>query len=247
MRTNFMTRLHLRLPTPMKALSRAAADALKSHRNPTWSQEGEDRIIWELLKHRRYGFYVDVGAHHPKRYSNTYLLYRAGWNGLNIEPDPDLIRAFGIYRRRDFTIQAGVARTEGVLGLHRFADPALNTFDPQVAELRKAEGWPWRDTINVRISPLVELLRSRSVQQVDFLNVDTEGYDHEVLLSNDWQQFRPAVVAVEIPTRSALDTALSDSHKLMTNQGYVLIAKTLRTAIYQARTHDQELPVADSR
>lgn len=247
MRTNFMTRVHLRLPPSLKALSHVAVDALKSHRRLTWSQEGEDRIIWELLKHQRRGFYVDVGAHHPKRYSNTYLLYRAGWNGLNIEPDPDLTRAFSIYRRRDCTIQAGVASAEGVLGLHRFADPALNTFDPQIAELRKAEGWPWRDIVNVRVSPLVELLRSRSVSQVDFLNVDTEGYDHEVLLSNDWKQFHPGVVAVEIPTRSALDTARSDSHLLMMDQGYVLIAKTLRTAIYQARTHDQEPLVATPR
>ena len=86
-----------------------------SHFGITSSQNGEDVMIRGLFAGQRYGFFVDVGAHHPFRFSNTYLLYRAGWSGLNIDALPGTKRLFDRYRPRDITIEAGVATAEGVL------------------------------------------------------------------------------------------------------------------------------------
>ena len=62
--------------------------------NYSWSQEGEDRILYRIFEQQPVGFYVDVGAHHPKRFSNTYFFYRRGWRGINIDAMPGSMKNF---------------------------------------------------------------------------------------------------------------------------------------------------------
>ena len=233
MRDSPLTRLFLALPGPLQAVARATMDVLKTHRHSSWSQEGEDRILSVLLRDHGPGFYVDVGAHHPKRFSNTFLLYRSGWRGLNIEPDPDLARAFHVHRKRDVTAQVGIGTTAGSHNLYRFSDAALNTFDAEIARAREGEGWSRRDTISVRVAPLKELLAEYGVDKVDVLNIDVEGRDLDLLRSNDWQHIRPKLILVEIVGTDVLASASDACHIFLANVGYRLAAKTPRTAIYQ--------------
>ncbi|ETD27688.1 hypothetical protein [Helicobacter canis] len=81
----------------------------RAYMNPSYSIEGEDRIVRALLwqKHDK-GFYVDVGAHHPFRFSNTYLFYTQGWSGINIDATPGSMKAFNKYRPRDINLEVGV-------------------------------------------------------------------------------------------------------------------------------------------
>ncbi len=232
MRDRLLTRVFLALPGPFKAVARATMDALKTHRQSSWSQEGEDRILSVLLEDDGPGFYVDVGAHHPKRFSNTFLLYRSGWRGLNIEPDPDLASAFQVYRRRDVTAHVGVGTMSGSHNLYRFSDAALNTFDAEIARAREDEGWSRRDTVSVRVAPLKELLAEYGVDKVDVLNIDVEGRDLDVLRSNDWQHIRPKLILVEIVGTDVLASASDACHIFLAKFGYRLAAKTPRTAIY---------------
>ena len=83
----------------------------RAYMNPSYSIEGEDRIVRALLweKHDK-GFYVDVGAHHPFRFSNTYLFYTQGWSGINIDATPGSMKAFNKYRPRDINLEVGVGR-----------------------------------------------------------------------------------------------------------------------------------------
>src|SRR3989344_8600628 len=91
----------------------------------TYSQDGEDLIIKNLL-HKKKGFYVDIGAHHPYRYSNTYLLYKSGWHGINIEPTPKSKKLFDRLRDRDINLQVAAGKKSN-LKLYIFYDSALNT------------------------------------------------------------------------------------------------------------------------
>lgn len=68
---------------------------------PSYSQEGEDRLLDRYFGNRANGFFVDVGAHHPHRFSNTYLFYKRGWRGINIDAMPDSMKAFKSMRPRD--------------------------------------------------------------------------------------------------------------------------------------------------
>lgn len=200
-----------------------------------YSQEGEDMILSRLLGNQRRGFYVDVGAHHPYRFSNTFHYYLRGWRGINIEPNPELLERFSRLRNRDINLTCGISDVAGELPYYQFNEPALNTFDEGLARRREA-GSSYR-IVDTRI---VEVLRLEDVlsrhlppgTSIDFMTIDVEGLDLRVLQSNDWTKFRPRYVLVEA-LREDLESVLRTGiHKLMKGLGYALVAKTVNTCFY---------------
>ena len=109
-------------------------------RHHYYSQFGEDIALLSLLKSTT-GFYVDVGANHPQRYSNTQLLYERGWRGINIEPNRAAVGRFKRKRTRDITLCLGVGKEEGSRTYYRFSDPAYNTFSREAAEALATKKW----------------------------------------------------------------------------------------------------------
>src|SRR5262249_8232028 len=75
----------------------------------SYSQEGEDLILDRILDSKRTGFYIDVGCHHPFRFSNSYLFYRRGWQGICVDPLPEAKSSFRRYRPRDTFVETAVA------------------------------------------------------------------------------------------------------------------------------------------
>jgi len=178
------------MPQPLQYAAKRVRSVLTDEfASISYSQEGEDMILNRILGERRCGFYVDVGAHHPRRFSNTYFFYKRGWSGINIEPNPDVIRAFNSERPRDKNIQCGISDCEGVRKFYHFDDSALNTFDETVVKSRIA-ATTYR-LVKHEYIPLVRLDRIlrkhlNEAVQIDFLSVDVEGFDLAVLKSNDW-------------------------------------------------------------
>lgn len=76
----------------------------------SYSQEGEDLILKRFFSNKEKGFYIDIGAHHPKRFSNTYLFYSKGWNGINIDAMPGSMRLFNQIRKRDLNLEVPIAK-----------------------------------------------------------------------------------------------------------------------------------------
>jgi FkbM family methyltransferase len=182
------------------------------------------------------GFYVDIGAHHPRRFSNTYFFYKRGWSGINVEPNPDLIRVFNSERKRDVNLQCGVGEIEGVLKYYFFNDPALNTFDESLVKWRLAN-----TTYKIVAEADVSIVRLDNVltknlpqgSHIDFLSIDVEGLDFSVLKSNNWYLFRPSYVLAEV-LASNLEEAISNPISIfMREQGYHLFGKTYNTFIFR--------------
>ncbi|MBP1652581.1 MAG: hypothetical protein H6Q26_2738, partial [Bacteroidetes bacterium] len=94
---------------------------------PAYSSEGEDLILKRIFDNKQNGTYVDVGAHHPFRVSNTYIFYKKRWKGINIDPNPGSKAMFDRYRPLDTNLEMGVSSTRQHLTYHIFNDPALNT------------------------------------------------------------------------------------------------------------------------
>lgn len=94
----------------------------------TYSQHQEDLQVDKILNFRDNGFYVDIGAYDPVRFSNTKRFYDRGWHGINIEPDPVRFLKFQKHRPRDINIQIGIAKEEGVLNFYKFKTNTLSTF-----------------------------------------------------------------------------------------------------------------------
>ena len=202
--------------------------------NLCYGQDGEDLILDRLLDRQLNGFYVDVGAHHPVRFSNTYLFYQRGWRGINIDAMPGSMRAFKRLRPKDTNIEAGVAGQAGQLTYYQFNEPALNTFDADEAELKNKSPYQMIHAINVQVARLDQILEKHLPlgQEIDFMTVDVEGKDHEVLTSNDWQRFRPKFVLAETLRTDLLNLRDCPVADLLINVGYRPVAKAYNTSFF---------------
>ncbi len=204
-------------------------------------------VVRSILGNKESGFFVDVGAHDPDRFSNTAWFYRHGWSGVNIEPNPRLAERLRKARPRDVTLNCGVGREKGEMSFYLFSEPAVSTFDPEVAaEYERCENdWTVVSTKPVPIRTLAEILEENvpADTPIDLLSVDVEGLELDVLASSDWKRFRPKVVLCECHGNDCATVAEDPVAVFMSELGYVAIAKTSMTVVF-VREHEAPAPRA---
>ena len=207
----------------------------------SYSQEGEDMVLRRLFEGRRNGFYVDVGAHDPVRFSNTYFFYLQGWHGVNIDATPGSMERFASVRPRDKNIEAAISSRTQLLTYYQFNEPALNTFSQQLARERNGmAGYVVTQEQSLQTRTLGDVLEEHvpPSQRIDFLSVDVEGWDSEVLISNNWNVYRPEVILVEELPGASVDEPPANSASvgdLLGNLGYAPICRTVNTLIFKLR------------
>lgn len=208
--------------------------------NVCYGQDGEDLVLNRLLDGQMQGFYVDVGAHHPVRFSNTYLFYKRGWRGINIDAMPGSMKKFCKVRPRDINIECGVAGNAGKLMYHRFNEPALNTFDVTEAAVKNKPPYQLIDTIEIEVERLDALLARHLPpgQQIDFLSVDVEGKDEEVLRSNDWNRYRPRFILAETLRTDMLSLEECSVVQYLSGVGYTPVGKAYNTSFFAREVED---------
>lgn len=222
----------------------------KAYCQPSYAQEGEDRILWSLLAvpdRASPGFYVDVGAHHPQRFSNTYLFYLHGWSGINVDAMPGSMKAFRRDRHRDINIEAGVSANQEFLTFYEFDEPALNGCSRATALTRDHyRGWKIINERQIETTRLDALLARHlpKGQKIDFMSVDVEGLDMEVLTSNDWNMFRPLIVLVENSEGQLVEQADDSSiPRFMKGKGYTFCCKTPLTSFFIEHSKIENTPL----
>jgi len=201
----------------------------------SYSQEGEDLILLRIFERQKFGFYIDVGAHHPFRFSNTYLFYKRGWKGINIDATPGSMKLFNKFRKRDINLEIAVGEKEDLLTFYIFNEPALNTFDENLAKQRNGiSGYFIIQKIPVKVYPLAKILEEYlpKGQEIDFMNIDVEGKDLEVLKGNDGNKFRPKVILVEILSSSLEEVFDNSTYTFLNENNYSLFAKTFNTCFF---------------
>ena len=202
----------------------------------SYSQDGEDVVLHSFFEGKKHykGIYVDIGAHHPYRFSNTCFYYKKGWKGINIDPTPGSMIPFKIFRQRDINLELGIGKVPGELTFYCFSDPALNTFDVKLAEERNVAPYYITRTIRVKVEPLGEILK-RFLEKgikIDFFTIDVEGFDFEVLQSNDWDNYSPDYILIEDNNFKIHELRNSDIYNFLYKKGYGIIAVLKRTIIY---------------
>ena len=207
-----------------------------AQRAESFGQEGEDLILTRLFDRQATGFYVDVGAHHPFRFSNTFLLYRRGWRGINIDAMPGAMAAFRQWRPQDVNLECLVSTDPTPRRFFQYDEPALNTVSEEVVRQREIDAPQYRvvNTVTLAARRLADILAEHvpAGQAIDILNVDVEGHDLDVLASNDWDRFKPRIIVVELLGVGLAQMQETALYQFLTARGYRLLSKMINSAIF---------------
>jgi len=183
-----------------------------------YAQNREDIILSAFFKDDEKGFYVDVGANDPTIDSVTKLFYQRGWNGINIEPIKRLYAELQRERPRDINLNIGVGE-QSETGLFReyIKAEGLSTFSKDIqqeyASRSSSKDLKYAE-YKVQVRPLADIFRKNDVESIQFMKVDVEGFEYEVLKGNDWDRFRPEVICIESVHIK------KDWHSLLKKNGY---------------------------
>ena len=199
-----------------------------------YSQFGEDKILFEIIpKNLSKGFYVDVGCFHPKKYSNTYMLYKRGWYGVNIDMEKDKIKTFNIIRPRDFNYVAAISdRVENVKIFRNQKFGVSSTINKDIINKNDII-----DEIKIKTETLNNVLKLSPFKnkQIDLLNIDTEGNDFKVLKSLDFEIYNPKIIIIETHLKDIQKILISEPYKYLINKNYNLTSWNIYSLIFKKR------------
>jgi FkbM family methyltransferase len=206
-----------------------------------FSQFGEDIFLNQFFRDQKQGFYIDIGAYHPFKYSNTFLFYKKGWRGINIEPNPEGYSELKKYRRRDINLNFAINQEKKEVSF--ICDGAFSGIDNDSYKFKERN--PEAKIITVPSRSLKMILAEflPSGMNIDFMSIECEGNDINVMLSSDWEKFRPRVLLVE-DHENASDSPLD---KLLLTYGYFYYCRMGLTKVFIEQTEAPgHLPAARS-
>lgn len=176
---------------------------LNQHYLISHAQNREDIILSGFFRDVSTGFYVDIGANDPAIDSVTKLFYEKGWNGINVEPIDQLYKKLVNSRPRDINLNIGISNKSGDMvfreygkfhGLSTFSKDIYTDYDKLAKSSKDYDDFK---EYSVKIKTLKQIFKENKVNVINFMKVDVEGYEYEVLKSNDWSVFRPQVICIE--------------------------------------------------
>lgn len=204
-------------------------------------QEGENIILERIFSKKKIGLYIDVGAHHPIRFSNTFNLYQRGWHGINIEPNQNIIRTFQLIRPRDINLAIAISSLKNQCNYYKFQESALNTTSPKIVKLRKKQGFKFIKKISVPTKTLNEIfLKHCKRKSIDILKIDVEGNELDVLKSNNWKKFIPKVIICELINVDLEKLNKNYVYKFLKSKNYLLYCKLLQNGIFFHKSFSKE-------
>ena len=155
-----------------------------------------DLLINYFFKNKFNGFYVDVGCQNPISDNNTYLLHKnKNWKGINIDLDPENIKLFNISRPNDININEALSSSVKEMDLYFYhKKSAINTLSKDIADRQNAKV---KEIKKISTTTLDLILEKNNVQKIDYLSIDVEGHEFEVLSGFSIQKYNPDIVSIE--------------------------------------------------
>jgi FkbM family methyltransferase len=167
----------------------------------SYAQNQEDVLLRRAFPNVKDGFYIDAGANDPVVDSVTKYFYDQGWRGINIEPGQASYERLRDDRKEDVNLNVGLSNYETTSELIEFpSNPGLSTFSTDLADVWARKGLD----ATKRSVPLMTLAQVCQVyvdRTIDFLKIDVEGHEREVIEGGNWEKWRPRVIVVEATWR----------------------------------------------
>ena len=200
----------------------------------SYSLSNVDLVIERIFKKKKKGIFIDVGCNHPIKYNNTYLLYKKGWSGINIDLDKESIKQFNELRTRDDNIQTLVTSFDNEeKDIYFYHDrSAINTISKELAESRKKKPKEIKKLKGLSINSIIENSNFKE-SQINLLSIDIENYEYEALKNFNFKKYNIDVIVTEITDikeknletyNQSLEKILNTNiYKLLINNNYKLI------------------------
>ena len=164
--------------------------------------EGEDLVLLNLIKDKLNGFYVDAGSYHPIHLSNTYLLHRKNWNGINIDLSEFSTALFNYMRPNDYNITTAVSNVEkDIIFYYQKKLSQLTTIKKNISRNRMQGTIKENKIRSLRLDTIINNSKFKN-RKIDFLNIDLEGADFEALQSLDLKLYKPSIICIEIDEKN---------------------------------------------
>lgn len=187
-----------------------------------------DLVIERIFKNRKNGIYIDVGCNHPIKYNNTYLLYKKGWSGLNIDLDQTSINEFNKLRKRDVNIKMLVTsfdnETKDLFFYHERS--AINTISKTLAEKRRNKYKEIKKISGLSLNSIIENSKFKN-SKINFLSIDIENYEYEALKNFDFDKYDVDIIVSEITDTNLKDLEIYNLslEKIVSSKLYKLLIK----------------------
>lgn len=206
-----------------------------------YAQFGEDIAIARLFDRDYKGFFVDVGCYHPKKYNNTWSLYRSGWRGINVDIDAIKVEAFRMLRPEDVNVVSAVSSQEGEIVYYSNGFYSLSvSMDDQFVASRNTRKYRRKTAHCQPLTKIIDATVYRD-RHIDVLSIDTEGHDIEVLKSLDMQRYNPRLIAVEIHLPLLTDIMQSELYNYLIDRGYCMVGWNSLTLLFANPSLQYEL------
>ena len=199
----------------------------------SYSLSNVDLIIDYLFKNIDKGVYIDVGCNHPIKFNNTYLLYKRGWSGINVDSDHTSIELFNKFRSNDFNVRNIVSEDENVKKLYFYHKrSALNTLSKELVDSRLSKPSKVIEEKSVTLNKIIEDSPYKN-SKINLLSIDIENHEVEVLKNFNFSKYNVDVLIVEITDTNLKELEMynqsldfitkSKVYKLITKNGYKLV------------------------
>jgi len=207
-----------------------------SLKKTSFSQCGEDLLIDYIFKLRGIDkpSFIDIGANHPYYLNNTAIFYERGCRGINVEANPALLKEFQRARPGDINLNVGISDSAGELNFYIMQDNTLSTFSKSELDSMISNNKQLAQTIKIKLSTVSDVLGQYfNGLFPDFMSLDVEGMDFQILKSIDFQASFPKIICVEAAEYSPVGAGKRRSELIdfLSSKGYYEYANTNLNAI----------------
>jgi FkbM family methyltransferase len=205
----------------------------------SYAQNLEDYHLSLAFAGQTAGTYIDIGAGHPIADNVSFWFYERGWHGVVVEPQPELAALYQRLRPRDIAVHDLVGRHSGEIDFYLVERlHGLSTTVEHLAQKARSYGVDYR-TVRKPVTTFAKLCETHGMGSIDFLKIDVEGAEADVLFGGDWKRFRPKVIVAEAVTPVSREPAWEAWEPFLIAQGYRFVLFDTLNRFYVAQEHPE--------